>query len=150
MFYFDPIVQDTINIELKHIKGSENKDDARQDAYHEIADIGPLTVEDACECARKAIHRFRMRLGRKSKRELLYTDEVGKTDRDGYPWDIPIDYESEDDELDEDGEEIEKVEYSWIDYVQPDTDRPPRHGKKYFMQMYKETCEQIAREKKQA
>jgi hypothetical protein len=148
MFYFDPIVQNTINIELKHIKGSENKDDARQEAYHEIADCGPLTVEDACDCAKRAINTYRQRLGRQSKRELEYDSNMGSTDFAGYPWDYTADYIFDD--VDEDGEDVEYTKASWIDYIQPDTDRPPRHGKNYFKQMYRETCAEVAKEKKRA
>jgi hypothetical protein len=147
MFYFDPEVQNLINIELKHIKGQENKDDARQDAYHEIADTGPLTVKEACECATRAINRFRQRLGRQSKREREYTGDIGMTDIDGKRIDEPIDYDIE---IDEDGEDIEHPRASWIDFVQPDTDRPPRHGKKYFVGLYNETCKEIEMEKKKA
>jgi hypothetical protein len=147
MFYFDPKVQNVINIELKHIKGQENKDDARQDAYHEIADTGPITVEDACACARRAINTFRQRLGRTSKREREYTGYIGMTDMHGKRIDEPIDYDID---IDEDGEDIEPIKTSWIDYVQPNTDSPPRHGKKHFMALYRETCKQMEQEKLKA
>ena len=148
MFYFDPIVQNTINIELRHIKGSENKDDARQEAYHEIADIGPLTVEDACACATRAINTFRQRIGRRSRRECEYDENMGSTDLYGYNIDHPADSDFND--VDEDGEDIIPESVSWIDYVQPDTDRPPRHGKNYFKALYKETCDEIEKEKRRA
>jgi hypothetical protein len=78
MFYFDPVVQTAINNALKRIMGHENKEDARQDAYLAIADESPITIEDACACAVRAICRSNNRLRAESKRSLPPQMERGE------------------------------------------------------------------------
>ena len=72
--YFDPIVQNTISECIKRIRGGENIEDARQEAYLAIADEQPLTVEDAVIVARKAIERFRYHIRRYEAHEKAYAD----------------------------------------------------------------------------
>ena len=69
MFYFDPLVQLAMEKAIGQVKGAENKDDARQEAYTAIADSCPLTVEDACTCAVNAIYAYRNRIIRQYHRE---------------------------------------------------------------------------------
>jgi hypothetical protein len=69
MFYFDTKVQETIQKEIARVMGQYNKEDAIQEAYVAITDESPLTVEDACSCASRAIHRFRDKISRISKHE---------------------------------------------------------------------------------
>ena len=69
MFYFDTKVQETIGNEIKRVMGRENKEDAIQEAYVAITDESPLTVEDACNCASRAIHRYRDKISKISKHE---------------------------------------------------------------------------------
>lgn len=52
-------VQEAINTHVKKIRGRENREDATQEAYHAIADEGPLNIDDAVKCVIKAIDRFR-------------------------------------------------------------------------------------------
>ena len=68
-FYFDPKVQAAIDTQLKRIMGSENKEDAIQEAYLAIADESPLTVDDACNCVDRAMQRYRKRISKISKHE---------------------------------------------------------------------------------
>ncbi len=73
-FYFDPLVQLEISKALKLIRGGENIDDARQEAYTALADEGPLTIEDAIVCAKRAIERFRYHLRKESGMTIEYQD----------------------------------------------------------------------------
>ena len=84
-------VQNAIDSNLKKIRGVENREDAKQEAYHAIADEGPLTVEDAATCVKRAIHRYRMRLCRASEKDAEgwvsnkdRLDIIGE--RDYYEW----------------------------------------------------------------
>lgn len=67
--YFAPEVQETIEKHLGKIRGEDNRDDAKQEAYHAIADEGPITVDDAVDCVKRAIDRYRKRLSREAAKD---------------------------------------------------------------------------------
>jgi hypothetical protein len=52
-------VQEAIQTHVKRIRGRENREDAVQEAYHAIADEGPINIEEAVKCVIKAIDRYR-------------------------------------------------------------------------------------------
>lgn len=79
LLYFDPDVQGAICQGVTKIRGAENQDDARQEAYYAIADEGPINKEDAISCAARAIEKYRKRLSRESARDA--EGWVNKQDR---------------------------------------------------------------------
>jgi hypothetical protein len=86
MFYFNDEVQQEIKNQLRLIRGNENKDDARQEAYSAIADEEPVSLEDAIACARRAIDRYRKRIIKIAKKEINFsTVEAEKADQQT-PW----------------------------------------------------------------
>lgn len=83
--YFDPDVQTEISKHLSGVKGSENKDDARQEAYLALSEECPVNTIEAIQCVRKAIDRFRKRLSRESKtNESLNETSAYSAGKDGY------------------------------------------------------------------
>jgi hypothetical protein len=131
LFYFDPIVQLAMNREIDQVMGCENKDDARQQAYLAIADESPLTVEDACICARRAIDRYKKGIIKRSKIEISF-DELDPRIYQSYYGD----------DCDSIGSDYEPRKPSRIDREQPDTENPPRHGPAYFRKQYAETVKE--------
>ena len=122
-YYFDPCVHLAMEEEIERVQHIEDKDDARQEAYLAIADESPLTVEDAIACVKRAVGRYRKRLLRYESRVIRYSDSGRYCSEDGEP--ICSD-------------DI-RGRLSWIDYEQPDTDSPPKHGPEYFKAEYKKT-----------
>jgi len=123
MLYFDPGVQLAITEALKQVKGIEDKEDARQEAYSAIADEQPINIDDAIECAKRAIDKYRHRVIRYNSRVGSYDDDKEYADEGGRPV----------------GSDYIPRRMSWVDYEQPDTDNPPRHGPEYFKSEYRKT-----------
>jgi hypothetical protein len=67
--YLDEKIQAAIKKGIGRIRGIENREDATQEAYHALSDEGPVDVDEAVECVKRAIHRFRMKITRESRRD---------------------------------------------------------------------------------
>lgn len=122
MFYFDPVVQLAMDREIVQIMGSENRDDAKQEAYAAIADEQPLTVEDACLCAKRAIGRYRKRIINEEYHYAPFEGGKGYADNGNHV--------VSDDAFGTDYIPLHSP--SGIDLIQPDTDRPPNRGPAYY------------------
>jgi hypothetical protein len=73
-YCFDDTVKATIAQEADMLIGAENKEDAIQEAYLAILDECPITVVDACACAKRAIIRQRNRVRKIYKHEIQYRE----------------------------------------------------------------------------
>jgi hypothetical protein len=78
--YFETKVQEKIKESLKRVHGRENKEDAMQCAYEAIADEGPISIDDACDCVYRAIERFRNRVRKQARHETGFDDSIKQND----------------------------------------------------------------------
>lgn len=67
--YLNEKVQTAIKSGIAKIRGTENREDAMQEAYCSIANECPIDIDDAVSCVSNAIERYRGRLRRESRKE---------------------------------------------------------------------------------
>lgn len=142
-YYLEAEVQERIEQSLKRIHGTENKDDARQSAYEAICDEYPSTIPDACDCASKAIERFRNKLRRVAKYETgIDADLIPDTRYMGYDYSRipynPNDYGSD---------AIPIIPGSIDKELFTSTDVCPDRGPAYYKQALRDTAKMCGDEK---
>lgn len=85
-YYFDKQVQETIKAALSFIHGREHKEDAEMAAYEALACEQPISPDDACDCARQAIERYKNRVRKIARHEVEYCDNMAASYDESGPY----------------------------------------------------------------
>ena len=73
-YYKNPIILDAINDELRHIKGSQDREDCNQEIFAELYDFMPLDDDEAKKIVKRVGHKFYYKIKQDYQKTAPYVD----------------------------------------------------------------------------